>query len=410
MDAELGQRIRRLRRAVGLTQKDLADFAERSERWMRGIEAGRGRLDPETVQQLALGLRVAPAALLGLTAESGDDVKRREFLQRALTSAAGAALVPAVDPLDPEPWERLDRALRRPRGIDSRTINHLEQAMTALESLEYELAPGALIGPLRGHLVEVVRLLEGGLAPSQRRQLLSIAGETAATAGWLMWDLERPADVVAYFRSGLQAATDAGDRPLAAFIQASSSLQPSYRERPADRIRLLRGHERHATPRTRAWIYTLEGEALALAGDERGCLSALDRADTVLAGLGDDRADRRPRYDPFDSTRMLGERGSALVKLGRGRDARDLLESAMAALRGQPRILNSIRASYARALAQQGEVDGAVRAASEALDGAAALGTAPTLGALRKVVRDLRPWAGDPAVHQLGERLRLLGG
>ena len=255
-----------------------------------------------------------------------------------------------------------------------------------------------------------MRLLEGSLAPNQRRQLFSIAAETAATAGWLMWDLERPTDVTAYFRSGLKAAAEAGDRALAAFIMASASLQPSYRERPAERLRLLRGRERDATPRTRAWIHALEAEALALAGDEAGCLRALDRADSVLAALGDDRSVRRPRYDPFDPDRMLGERGSALVKLGRGRDARDLLEGALVAMQGQPRMLNSVRTSYARALALQGEVHGAVRAADAALDGAAAMGIAPTLGALRKVVRDLLPWAHEPGVQQLRERLRALDG
>ena len=94
---------------------------------------------------------------------------------------------------------------------------------------------------------------------------------------------------------------------------------------------------------------------------------------------------------------------------GRGQEARTLLEQAIADMRGQPRMVNSLRASLARALAQMGEADSAVHIAFQALDGALAMGIKPTLGAVRKVLGDLE-WASDsPAVRQLAERLRIAG-
>lgn len=406
----VGLRVQRLRARLGLTQADIADFAGRSEKWVWRLENGRAGIDLPTAQRLADGLGVDVGVVLGLAPIPEDlaSVNRREFVRAALTSAAGAALIPAVDPLDPEPWERLARVLSHRSRADQATANHLENATVALESLEYQLAPSALIGPVRGHLDEVCRLLEGTHAARLRRQLLSIAGETAATAGWLMWDLERLNDMRAYWRVAIDAAEEAGDRALLAFVLASASFQPSYRENPGERLDQLTGRERHATPRTKAWILATMAEAHALAGNDRACLRTLDRADDVMAQLGDDRTSRRPRYDPFDTTRMLSERGAALVKLGRGREARDVLETALAGLQDQPRMLNSARTSYARALAQQGEVDGAVTAANAALDAAAAMGTAPTLGALGKVVRDLQPWAASPVVQQLDQRLRTI--
>lgn len=404
-----GLRIQRLRARLGLSQDDVADFAGKSSSWAWRIENGKARLDLATAERLALGFSVDVDVVLGRVPIPDGlprPVKRREFVQRAVIGAASAALLPAANPLDPEPWERLARVLGRGAGTDQVTVDHMERATTALETLQYQIGPAALIGPVRGHLDEVCRLLEGPLPARLRRQLLSIAGETAATAGWLMWDLERLDDMGAYWRVAIEAAEECGDRALSAFVLTSASFQPSYRENPVERIRRLAGLERHATPRTRAWILAATAEAYALAGDDRACLVALDRADSVMARLGDDRTTRRPRYDPFDATRMLGERGSALVKLGRGREARDILETALGGLASQPRMLNSVRASYARALAQQGEVEGATRAAAEALDGAAAMGTSPTLGALRKVVRDLEPWADSPDVKRLDERLR----
>jgi len=343
--------------------------------------------------------------------EEDAEVKQRDFVRKAIGGAVGAALIPAVDPLNPEPWDRLARALSVTGPVDAATVEHLERATTALESLEYELSPSALIGPVRGHLDEVSRLLGAPMPASRRRQLLSIAGEAAATAGWLMWDLDRPDAVAAYWRLGAQAAEQARDRGLAAFVGISASFQ--YRERPRERLEMLRAQERNATPRTRAWLLATAAGSAALLGDERACMTALDRADALLAKLGDDRATRRPRYDPFEATRMLGERGAALVKLaahesgrfrGRERDARAVLEQAIAQMDGQPRMVNSMRASYARAPAQRGKVDGAVQSAHEALDGAEAMGI--SLRTLSDVARDLEPWATSPAVQRLSERVR----
>jgi hypothetical protein len=388
-------------------------------RWVYDLEAGRAPLDAERAERISLGLRVDVKVVLGLAPMPGDvdedhdDVKRREFLRRVISGAVGASLVPPVDALDPEPWERLERVLARRGAIDPATIVHLDRAVTALESMEYELAPTALIGPVRGQLDELGKLLDGSLPTLARLQLLSLAGETAVTAGWLMWDLQREADVQEYWRLGRRAAQASGDRALVAFVQVSTSFH--YRDQPARRLPMLLASERDATPRTRAWAMAAQAEAHALAGDEHGCLAALDRADTVLVQFGDDRSTRRPRYDPFDATRMRGERGAVLVKLAgygggrfrrRGQEARTLLEQAIAEMRGQPRMVNSMRASLARALAQMGDAEGAVHIAFQALDGAIAMGIKPTLGALGKVVSDLESAADSLAVRQLTERLQ----
>src|SRR5207245_9672771 len=111
-------------------------------------------------------------------------------------------------------------------SIDSATLVHLDRAVTALESMEYELAPSALIGPVRGQLDELSRLLEGSVPTSARQQLLSLAGDTAVTAGWIMWDLQRDQDVDEYWRIGRMAATGTGDQALIDFILIRHSFLP----------------------------------------------------------------------------------------------------------------------------------------------------------------------------------------
>jgi hypothetical protein len=79
----------------------------------------------------------------------------------------------------------------------------------------------------------------------------------------------------AYFRAGIEAAQEADDRALGAYLVGSSCVQPAYRERPVARLRRLQGQTFgfqtfDANPSTRAWLITLEAEAHALAGNERG--------------------------------------------------------------------------------------------------------------------------------------------
>jgi hypothetical protein len=88
-------------------------------------------------------------------------------------------------------------------------------------------------------LNNVATLLAG--SPTLRPQLCSIAGETAALAGWLAWDLEDRPAAAGYFRVGLDAAKEADDRALGAYLVGSSCVQPAYRERPFARLRRLEG-------------------------------------------------------------------------------------------------------------------------------------------------------------------------
>ncbi len=131
------------------------------------------------------------------------------------------------------------------------------------------MSPRALLGAVVGHLNTVAALLQGSLGLTVRRQLSSVAGETAGLAGWLAYDLEDRRAAGAYFRAGIDAALEAEDRPLGAYLVGSSCVQPAYRERPHARLRRLQGHTfgfttADANPTTRAWLVGLEAEAHAL--------------------------------------------------------------------------------------------------------------------------------------------------
>ena len=337
-----------------------------------------------------------------------DDMQRRPFL-RGLGAFIGMAAASAFI----EPWERLSHALRHPSRVDRATVASLVSLTVMLESRESQENPRALLGPVEGHLGNVVTLLAG--SPPLRPQLCSIAGETAALAGWLAWDIEDRPAAAGYFRVGIDAAKEANDRALGAYLVGSSCVQPAYRERPYARLRRLQGRTHgfarcDASPSTRAWLATLEAEAHALAGDTSNCLRVFDEAEAAMSRAEGEDESRRPRLAFFDPDRLTGERGVALARLGQPDAAQDVLAPALASLdpsvvKTRPRLL----AALATAHVQQGDVDRACELGAEALGIAAQQEVQPNLQDVRKVRLDLEPWRDSQAVKDFDEQLRAVG-
>ena len=337
-----------------------------------------------------------------------DDMQRRPFL-RGLGAFIGLAAASAFI----EPWDRLSHALRHPSRVDRATVSSLASLTVMLESRESQENPRALLGPVEGHLGNVATLLAG--SPSLRPQLCSIAGETAALAGWLAFDIEDRPAAAGYFRVGIEAAKEANDRALGAYLVGSSCVQPAYRERPYARLRRLEGRtfgfaRSDASPSTQAWLATLEAEAHALAGDTSKCLRVFDEAEAAMSRAGGEDESSRPRLAFFDPDRLAGERGVALARLGQPDAAQDVLASALASLdpsvvKTRPRLL----AALATAHVQQGDVDRACELGAEALGIAAQQEVQPNLQDVRKLRLDLEPWRNSQAVKDLDEQLRAVG-
>ena len=64
MDARLGERIRTLRRARGLSQEALAEVLERSPQQVQKYETGKTRISVGVLMQMAAALGARPSALL----------------------------------------------------------------------------------------------------------------------------------------------------------------------------------------------------------------------------------------------------------------------------------------------------------------------------------------------------------
>jgi hypothetical protein len=337
-------------------------------------------------------------------------MQRRAFMQHFAAAAGFAVTSVAI-----EPWERLSAALRQPGRLDREIVSELEHVTVTLEGLESQVSPKALLGPVVGHLDTVASLLKGSPGPSRRQQLCSIAGETAGLAGWLTWDLEDRKAAGAYFRTGIQAAQEADDRALGAYLVGSSCVQPAYRERPTARLRRLQGQTHgfaraDATPSTQAWLVTLEAEAHALMGDERATLRAMDEAEAIMGRLADEDTSRRPRVAFFNRAYLTGERGVALARLDKPEDAQEVLASALAsldpeAMKTRPRLLTALATAHVR----QGNIEEACQLGTDALGLATQQEVGPNLQDVRKLRIELEPWRDSGPVRTLDDRLALAG-
>jgi transcriptional regulator with XRE-family HTH domain len=389
--------------------KHLGVTASTFGKWERGVHQPRG-----VHRELLCLLYDATAEELGLFQPAGieatlEDMNRRMFLQ-SLGAVSGLVTTAAL-----EPWQRLSAALRSPSRVDRQTVAELELVTAGLEELEPQVSPRALLGPVLGHLNTVAALLQGSLGLTVRRRLASVAGETAGLAGWLAWDLEDRRAAGGYFRAGIEAAQEAEDRPLGAYLVGSSVVQPAYRERPHARLRRLQGRTHgftvaDANPATRAWLVTLEAEAHALAGNEAASLRALDQAEAIMSRTGEEDAARRPRTAFFTDAYLVGERGVALARLGRPADARQVLEAALGSLepemvKTRPRLLSALATAHV----QQGNVDEACRIGADALALADRQQVTTNLQDVRRLRLDLEPWRNTQAVRELDEQLAAVG-
>jgi len=337
---------------------------------------------------------------------------RREFLR------LGGVLIGATafgQPDAIEPLQRLAKAVRQPSRTDLESVRHLEHLTLTFESLEAHASPHALVRPISGHLATITSLLEGTPPSTYRAQLLSLAAESAGLLAWLTWDLGTAsrAQARAYVRTALDAAREAGDQALGAYLLGTASVVEHPKDEAEGRLSFLVDKPfgfsaSEATPATRAWLAALEAEANALLGRTTNSLRALDQAELAWSRPSEDQL-ARPRATFFDAARLAGERGICLTRLGRPADAAMELRAALTTLPSdQEKSRSRLLAALATTHVQTGNVDEACRLGSEALGSAVGMAVQPNVHDVLTLRQLLQPWSDTAAVRDLDDRLAVI--
>ena len=326
-----------------------------------------------------------------MTVLDGDPVRVPAWVRRDSPAPAGAV--------------RLHGALRGRQGVDASLLANLAEVTVAFERLAGQLSHRAVLGPILGHLGAITSLLAGTLAPSMREELCSRAGETAVLAGQVLWHAGCHDDAVRHLHDALELAVEAGDGPLGAYALGQLAISAF---RPVDRIRLLDGggygfHPRDAPPATRAWLTWVVADAAAVIGDTDRCLASYDLIQGAFARTAEDVAPRPAVvwYLPED---LPGDFGGSMARLRRHRQARAILTGALDTLSWRQRKQRAwLLTSLARTYLDSDELDPdeAARVSGEALTITRELGSKPIEVEIRRLSRELQPWAARPAVAGL---------
>jgi hypothetical protein len=244
-----------------------------------------------------------------------------------------------------------------------------------------------------------------------RRELASAAGETAALAGWLAFDMNDTPAALSYYRVAIEAAREADDDGLWACVLGYESYQPGMAGRHDQAISLLVEAQRRAarggTVMTRAWLAAREAEEQAARGDGRAALAALERAQDAFerGTLDGDRV----WTAFFDRGRLDGLKVTTFARLRRpGAAYAAATEALRAAGPSATKKRSLLLSDVAEVHLMRREIDAACQLAADALAIVAQTDFSLGLVRTRKVRELLSPWANTQSVRDLDEQIRAL--
>ena len=342
--AVFGRRLRQLRTAKGLTQRELAGDSL-SVSYVSLLEAGRRTPTDGTVRVLASTLGCTEAELLGgqplpaerpavLTVRLGQLALAGDNAAEAHGHFTTALSTPDLDPLlRTEATIGAAQALERQGRLREAALIYEKLVQEAVHDPSYHASIKVVIGWCRClyELGELTRVTEIGAATMQELDRLSA------------WQSDSAVELLATIAA---AHFELGD------LQQAERLLREGLERA----------ERMSSPRARAAVLWNASHLASERGQHR---EALELAEEALAYF-------RHGSDRRSAARLLSQYGYLLLRQEPPRvdEARSTLEEALAILRehGARYELGYVLTELSRAYLLKGEVAGAVDAAEQSLD------------------------------------------
>lgn len=414
----IGPLVKRLRRATGRTQEELAaDLSTRRgypvEQWMISRWETEERLpDPASRQLLAdefdvpveeLRRAVVAARRLRRLSKSpesmeSEDVNRRTFLA-ATTATASTAVMPSATYL--EAGRRLGADL--PRKLRQRTAR--------LRRLDDFMGGGDTYDMYCQELESTITLAEEGVYTEDTgRELRAVIAEQAQLAGWAAFDTGRHRDARGHYMTALAASNAADDPALTgnslAFLAYLEWAEGGSGIKLATRACETAG--RDASPRVRALLWDRLAWQHATAGNAREADGALAVAEEAIR----EEAERpEPDYvywvDPDEIAIMTGR---CWAELHRPLRAIPALEGALARYddtraRDKALYLTWLASAYLDA----GEVEHSVTLTNRVLDLSQGLASQRPAARSRVLMHRFQPYRQIASVKELLERYPLAG-
>lgn len=272
------------------------------------------------------------------------------------------------------------------------------------------IPPARLRGWAQARLACVTALLGGVQLIEHRRRLCSAAALVAGIRSWLAFDLRDPSAAARFCRIAATAAREAQDTVLAAWVLGNRARILAYGPDPflaeraaANALALADGH---ASPTLTAWLLAQAARARTATGHHAAGGRALAEAERQLDRVND----RVPELVYFDDCRLVSFIGHHHLLAGRPGPAAEHIQTSLVQLHpNQTRHRALTRLDLARAMLDQGEVEGACAQATVAVGLADEDLIEPVVRRAQALRRRLRTYARQmPAARELNDRIAAL--
>jgi tetratricopeptide (TPR) repeat protein len=335
--------------------------------------------------------------------EAENEMERRKVLRGLGITFLGSAL-------GERRFESKDllRAAERPIPVDANAVQVTEEVLAQVRRIDDLLGSRAALPSVLALGNLVAQLLQGRPRAEVRLSLLSQLSQISQLQGWLAFDMADNEAARAHFKDGLQAAHEARDEALGAYILGYSSILATYSGEPQEGLAFAQAAQsrarRAATGAIRSWIATVEAEAWANLGVAPETEEALDRARTALG-----RAKRED--DPswiyhYDEAGLKSAAGTCYLLLGLTERARAAINEAIALSRTtEVREQAIYRTRLAAVCIPHGEIEEACRLALDALEIAEETRSERAVHRVRELREQLEHWSDAQPVRELDDRL-----
>ncbi|WP_399087802.1 helix-turn-helix transcriptional regulator [Streptomyces sp. BBFR2] len=399
MNPTFGGELRRLREQSGRTLHDLAQETNYSRSHLSRIERGEKRPSVALARRCDVLFRAA-GRLQELAEEESPDLtdalplSDRPLGRRGLLTAGAASLIGYSFPAGS------GAGTERPVGVS--LADPFRAQLEQMRRLGQSTDPGTLLD-LLGVQTRTVARLAVAQGSSDGAELLVLAAHFANYTGWMAQESGDNRAALDWTAKAVDLAEAGGDRNLSSYALVRQALVAFYDHDAAQTVALAgRAQSDRLPSRIQGLAAQREAQGHALAGDERACLTSLDRARALFAA-----EPARTGGDPVIGTSHLTDpaamvTGWCLFDLGRPREAAEVFDREC--LRIPPHALRS-RTRYglrhARAHAAAGEVERACAIAAELLDLTVAVRSATVTADVRNLARELARFRTLRAVREL---------
>jgi len=310
--------------------------------------------------------------------------------------------------------ERLSSALLGLSRMDAVAAADLRRVTDHVLDLQGQIGTRLLLRELHTHLVTLEGVLRATQAAQIRREVVMMAGETAAAAaqGWYsLLDYGEAKLICEYAR---RLAHELGGSNVEAMSYGCEALLYANRLHgqeeglpggPDKAVELLRAAEAAAgagaPPNVRMWLYSVRAWQHAATGDGVAAGRDLDAAERALSLMT-----MKPTgfFRPWDGSYLLVSRGKSALMLGDATGSMHFLDLALKSAAGWMRPFYEVQ--LAAVCAQAGEPERAGSLLTTTVEKALANGTTMLVSRISKVAsQELAPYRDLPNVRALHDRL-----